>query len=1616
MKILSFSTLYADINKKLTSAKWLNRIGLKEDIIYKYTNDEKYLKTLKYMVDNMDFSAKTTVILCENIMKDYIGVTNENSILEKIYKFTLRKSFPSAVNEDFSEGFSLFCGIFLRIFRVINEYEKYCKNNSFESLYPLIFLSSHEKKSLERPEEYNAFLKAFKKDYLYEMMKLNKEVVGFNTLDHICGVHYLSLHIARQIKDLDIPIDLGRVSGAAAGHDIGKYGCRQQELKKVPRLHYYYTDIWFKSHGIDYIRNIAINHSTWDLELENLSLESLILIYCDFRVKNIVENNQLKMSILSLKDSFNVILNKLENLDEIKEKRYKKVYGKLKDFEDYLIYLGVNINVDHKLSPINPYMEETLENYSLLQGNDICKKLKFLSIEHNINLMYKLRDEYSLDTILDMARSEKDWKKLRQYIRILQEYSTYLTGSQKLQTIKFLYENLIHTEDDIRKHCAELIGSLISNLDEEYRKDLPEDVKLNYTWSIGILKECMDSLLYPGYKFIPKHKNWIMESSITMVNSLFINSKENMLLKYREVILSFYKNFNNKNLSLQIILLEMSKHIPVTPHDKDLEILFDFILNSLNNNDINCRLCSLKACCNLLTKMPFENNFKDILRNELEGSKVFFKSSSETLLVFKLKKLLNLNSWKNSPKKSLHYTNEHIQNIFLSNLKTATSWINKKIQIDILLTEALAHIKAEGLHTCLHFCNLLKVSDSEIVRNKAGESILKILPHLSMSEKNEVCVELLRALEIEGHRFTEYIPKYLGRAILYLKPKELDEVIDDLSLKIKSAKPNIKTLLIKTVSTSISNYPLYKDIFNEKEGVFTGRLIKMLCIILNGVGDYEPLVKHASLTSYGSDILYSKILSLEEKIFIFKSTSKKLLTLMDFSDQDDLSFFTNSIVLNNLYRFISECIFQNGSLELPIKNNIAFFPGTFDPFSLSHKEIAKSIRDMGFEVYLNVDEFSWSKRTLPNLLRKKIIEMSIADELDIYVYPDNFQINIANGENLQTLKESFKNSKVHIAIGSDVLLNASSYKKKNTLCKFPHIIFLRGNTKKLESYAKNILDEFTILKLPKQFSNISSTQIRNCIDESRDISTLVDPLTEQYIYKYGFYQKEPDDKGFMEYYSIDVEIIENLIVSILEELKDFLKLSSEETDKYFHHLFQKPSSRILILRDRKTKKILGFSSFYWLRSSMLYGELNDMELSEYLREHSLGRIILIDNIYVENKDKIPYLEQILITETLSFCISKDYQYAVYRCGTNKTISQSIYDILKLQGFIEISSGKIPTLVVNMNNPYIINLDMENLLKEPFRNNLKIKNALMSSRKNLQNALTKLYPGELILSFHCHMTYSSMVKKICNENNVPLEELKLKKLGDCMCVPYGDLLDRYIIPNTITKSLHTEKYFQPDMKSFFIGEFPYYLNLQNQVKTIKSFNRPVILVDNLLHKGHRIKALYPLFKDENIYIQKIIVGIMSGKGKDLMDIQGYKVDSVYFIPRLKIWFNETALYPFIGGDAIWRGVKPRRNLIPSVNSIMPYTHPSFIENSSFKAIYNLSKTCLENSIYIFSILEEEFHRLEKRSLTLWSLGEVFTIPRCPEIGNDIVYDLNLSPSHYLKNQLDTLERFSTMIKE
>lgn len=226
--------------------------------------------------------------------------------------------------------------------------------------------------------------------------------------------------------------------------------------------------------------HIAANHSVWDLELENLSVESLLLIYADFRVKSYRdEKGREIIHFYTLREAFDVILSKLDDVDGAKRQRYQKVYVKLADFEAYMEELGVTTDLpaDFALAPererILPHKEKVL-----MEGQEVVRQLKYAAIAHNIRLMSIFRSERDFGNLIEAARSEPNWKNLRAYISIFEEYSTYMTERQKMMTLQFLYELLSHQEEDIRVQAAELMGKIVANFNDRYTKELPKGVLL----------------------------------------------------------------------------------------------------------------------------------------------------------------------------------------------------------------------------------------------------------------------------------------------------------------------------------------------------------------------------------------------------------------------------------------------------------------------------------------------------------------------------------------------------------------------------------------------------------------------------------------------------------------------------------------------------------------------------------------------------------------------------------------------------------------------------------------------------------------------------------------------------------------------------------------------------------------------------------------------------------------------------------------------------------------------------------------------------------------------------------------------------------------------------------
>lgn len=1615
-----------EIEKELLNRPFLKTSQLTRKTIVDVIGDESFRYKLMDMIEKKDFHCQTIFELLSPLFPLSSGKTKEEW-LRYFYHYALSLSFPEAVSVTLDEASNSRAQVYLHVLKVISNFQRKGDDGTWQSQYPIELLSEQEIDQLEDKTEYLLFKKYYVSEYVYEMMKLNQEVIGFTTLDHICGVHHIAMKTARQLKAMGYPIDLGRVSGAAIGHDFGKFGCKKDEMSRVAYYHYFYTGEWFEKRDIVYIRNVAINHSTWDLELDALPIESLILIYSDFRVKADKVNGVHQMLYFNLKDSFDVILNKLDNLDEAKESRYRRVYSKLHDFERFMLDMGIVVGPDEAIDYQRPsHIADKRKYFSLMQGTEIIENVIYASIEHNIELLYRLRDEASLNKLLEPVRNSRDLTSLRGYISILEEYYNYLTQKQKHIVLNFLYEKLVLPEEDIRKQCSELIGTVIASYDEEIRKETPPSqmIKPESLDTLGLLALNMDKFLNPENKIIDRHKKYISYSMRDMLDAYFKHLKgSEKRIKSIEMVVDCFEKFKSHD-QIRFYLIKAARILPFSEFTPEqMDTVLQFVSKLLTDEDNKIRLRAYNLIYSIL---PYANQDvlikADVKRVLVAGNEVS-KDPAENYARLKLAEQLNVETetierLKNNCHEDLQYTS----NIFLSNLKSATLDVAKRFQIELLMRNTLLYEYDNCFYMAMHLCNLLKVSALESVRNTAGRMLLFLIPHLSYEQKNDIAVELLRALEMESYEFTKYIPPYLGVIILQVKPKELDEIIDSFERKMSTNNKKLITLIEKTVGYSITKYSDYRYAFKEDLYFHNKRLLRFFGVLFNGFVHGSGYVNQTAFSVIAKDVFADSALSLRKKEYLFKLTIKKVMSLMINTDEsEDLIFYNNTAALKYVYGFISEYQHKEGPIHLPPNKKIAFFPGAFDPFTLGHKQIANDIKNQGFEVLLYVDEFSWSKRTQPNLIRRNIIKKSIASEIDVYQFPRDISINIANDMDLKALKDLFVDSEVYLVVGSDVVLNASAYQRETlgVINEIPHIVYERFDptgsleiqNKLNERFAK--LHPSSIrLTLPKDYEHISSTLIRDYIDEKRDISSLIDPLAQNYIYEKGLYQREPMFKSMMTTKYLIMEIHDDIQESHYAELSNLLTHEQKINFDKLNNMRHEHSFKMYILRNlEKNGEMVAVTFAHWLRASDIHRAFSEDSVIKYIRNHSIGRILVIDSLLRQKDSEVKNIEQIMLTETLAHALSRDYTYCIYRdylkCQNNK----EWIEVLKNQGFVSITPPKSAEVVfaVNMSYPSTLNLDIHSMFKEPYRSMPDVLATMALARTRLQRSITELYPGNLILNFDRTMIYENLIKKVCEENGMPTKPIVPKTVGEAMCVPFGAVFKRWLLPNTVTKTLHAEKYFSPDLKSHQIKEYPFYLDIENQIKMLKSFDKPVILVDDLLNKGYRVKALEPYFKKYNVEIQKFIVGIMSGNGKEIAESMDIKVDSAYFIPKIKVWFYESKLYPFIDGDAVWRGSIPDSNLINSVNLILPYSPVSYVIDAKKEDIYQLSETALMNAIDIMTAVEIAYEKLNDRLLTIDRLGEVLNTPRYPDKGKNIFYSDNVKPSEYIKDDLEQLRK-------
>lgn len=127
--------------------------------------------------------------------------------------------------------------------------------------------------------------------------------------------------------------------------------------------------------------------------------------------------------------------------------------------------------------------------------------------------------------------------------------------------------------------------------------------------------------------------------------------------------------------------------------------------------------------------------------------------------------------------------------------------------------------------------------------------------------------------------------------------------------------------------------------------------------MIKAYAHYNKELSRDAFRDLGKFIFHSPLMPDERKDFLFSHCYKKLLVLLDENSEENLDFYSNSAVLNHIYRYISQHEFARGPFTFETGRKPCFYPGTFDPFSLGHKAVACKIRDLGFDIYLALDEF-----------------------------------------------------------------------------------------------------------------------------------------------------------------------------------------------------------------------------------------------------------------------------------------------------------------------------------------------------------------------------------------------------------------------------------------------------------------------------------------------------------------------------------------------------------------------------------------------------------------------------------------------------------------------------------
>ncbi len=194
-----------------------------------------------------------------------------------------------------------------------------------------------------------------------------------------------------------------------------------------------------------------------------------------------------------------------------------------------------------------------------------------------------------------------------------------------------------------------------------------------------------------------------------------------------------------------------------------------------------------------------------------------------------------------------------------------------------------------------------------------------------------------------------------------------------------------------------------------------------------------------------------------------------------------------------------------------MKKRIGLFFGTFNPIHLGHLAIANHIAEFGpvDEVWMVVTPHNPHKKKktlLPDYDRLEMVELATANydkikpsDIEFGLPQPNYTINT-----LVHLEEKHEHYEFHLIMGEDNLQSFPKWKNSEVILeRFKILVYPRIYDSKKEAKLK---DHAKVTFIQAPIMEISSTFIRKCLKEGKEIRPLLTPEVFDYIDKLGLYQ------------------------------------------------------------------------------------------------------------------------------------------------------------------------------------------------------------------------------------------------------------------------------------------------------------------------------------------------------------------------------------------------------------------------------------------------------------------------------------------------------------------------------